>query len=129
APPPQQQKAANEAMQQEVKQEAPAAAEGEGENVASLDERRRTKSSPLVRKIAKENNVDIAQLQGSGVSGRVTKNDILDFLQQPPATQPPSNMPAAPAAPAQPRATTQPTQEIPLEPLSVMRKKIAQHMV
>ena len=49
----------------------------EDENVASLDERRRTKSSPLVRKIAQENNVDISRLQGSGVSGRVTKNDIL----------------------------------------------------
>src|SRR4051812_19313169 len=48
------------------------------ENIASLDERRRTKSSPLVRKIARENNVDITNIQGSGVSGRVTKNDILD---------------------------------------------------
>src|SRR6266511_544692 len=53
------------------------------DNLTSLEERRRTKSSPLVRKIAKENNVDIAQIQGSGVSGRVTKNDILEFLQQP----------------------------------------------
>src|SRR5438876_9308761 len=50
--------------------------------ISSLEERRRTKSSPLVRKIAKENNVDIAQIQGSGVSGRVTKSDILEFLQQ-----------------------------------------------
>jgi len=58
----------------------------EDENVASLEERRRTKSSPLVRKIARENNVDITQLQGTGVSGRVTKNDILDFLQQPPSS-------------------------------------------
>src|SRR5438270_13912653 len=52
------------------------------EKVTSLEERRRTKSSPLVRKIAAENNVDIAQLQGSGVSGRVTKNDILAAIQQ-----------------------------------------------
>src|SRR5438067_1817025 len=50
------------------------------ENITSLDERRRTKSSPLVRKIASENNVDITQIQGSGVSGRVTKNDILGFI-------------------------------------------------
>src|SRR6185295_3770463 len=54
----------------------------EGGEVTSLDERRRTKSSPLVRKIAAENNVDIGQIPGTGVSGRVTKNDILDFLQQ-----------------------------------------------
>src|SRR5215212_5293434 len=53
------------------------------EATTSLDERRRTKSSPLVRKIAAENNVDITQLQGTGVSGRVTKNDILGYLQQP----------------------------------------------
>src|SRR5216684_4263562 len=61
------------------------------ENISSLDERRRTKSSPLVRKIAQENNVDISRLQGSGVSGRVTKNDILDFMHRPSpaATQPP----------------------------------------
>src|SRR5438128_11682450 len=57
--------------------------QGEGQKVTSLDERRRTKSSPLVRKIAAENNVDIAQIQGSGVSGRVTKNDILAVIQQP----------------------------------------------
>src|SRR5581483_11113140 len=53
------------------------------EKVASLEERRRTKSSPLVRKIAAENNVDISQIQGSGISGRVTKSDILSAIQQP----------------------------------------------
>src|ERR1044071_1882011 len=47
---------------------APQAPPAEAE-VTSLDERRKTKSSPLVRKIAKENNVDISQLQGTGVSG------------------------------------------------------------
>jgi 2-oxoglutarate dehydrogenase E2 component (dihydrolipoamide succinyltransferase) len=102
---------------------APAPSQEE-ENVASLDERRRTKSSPLVRKIARENNVDIEQIQGSGVSGRVTKNDILEFLQQPKAA------PAAPAPKAAPAAPQfGPGERVRLEPLSVMRKKIAQHMV
>ncbi len=125
--PPQQQKAANEAMKQEVRQEAPAAtstqqpAEAPAGNLASLDERRRTKSSPLVRKIAKENNVDIARIQGSGVSGRVTKNDILGFLQQPGVA------PAAQAHAAAPQFA--PGENMRIEPLSVMRKKIAQHMV
>jgi pyruvate dehydrogenase E2 component (dihydrolipoamide acetyltransferase) len=100
------------------------------ENVTSLDERRRSKSSPLVRKIAKENNIDIESIQGSGVSGRVTKNDILDFLQQP--------QPAQPQAKPQPQTRPQtkaPTpqfaegEKVRIEPLSVMRKKIAQHMV
>jgi 2-oxoglutarate dehydrogenase E2 component (dihydrolipoamide succinyltransferase) len=111
-------------------QAAAATEQSEDENVASLDERRRTKSSPLVRKIAQENNVDISKLQGSGVSGRVTKNDILDFLQQP--------KPAAPQQPAQPQPAAAPRppamtfasgENNRIEPLSVMRKKIAQHMV
>src|SRR6266550_2471613 len=60
----------------------------EPEKVTSLEERRRTKSSPLVRKIAAENNVDISLIQGSGVSGRVTKNDILAVISSPaPAVQ------------------------------------------
>src|SRR5216684_6094702 len=95
----------------------------------SLDERRRTKSSPLVRKIAQENNVDITRIQGSGVSGRVTKNDILDFMQRPspPATQqPPATQEPAPRPPAMTFAADENNR---IEPLSVMRKKIAQHMV
>lgn len=95
----------------------------------SLDERRRTRSSPLVRKIAQENNVDITRLQGSGVSGRVTKNDILDFMQRPtpPATQqPPATQEPAPRPPAMTFAEGENNR---IEPLSVMRKKIAQHMV
>jgi pyruvate dehydrogenase E2 component (dihydrolipoamide acetyltransferase) len=95
----------------------------------SLDERRRTKSSPLVRKIAQENNVDITRLKGSGVSGRVTKNDILDFMQRPtpPATQqPPATEQPTPRPPAMTFAAGENNR---IEPLSVMRKKIAQHMV
>jgi len=95
--------------------------------IDDLEERRRTKSSPLVRKIAKENDVDISQIKGSGISGRVTKNDILDFLQQPPAEQPVAAAAApAPKAPAMQFAAGESTR---IEPLSVMRKKIAQHMV
>jgi 2-oxoglutarate dehydrogenase E2 component (dihydrolipoamide succinyltransferase) len=114
---------------------APQAPPAEAE-VTSLDERRKTKSSPLVRKIAKENNVDISQLQGTGVSGRVTKNDILEFLQQPkpaaeasPAAQPRDRATAQPRA-AQPRAAQFASGEnVRIEPLSVMRKRIAQHMI
>ncbi|HEY0373058.1 MAG TPA: 2-oxoglutarate dehydrogenase, E2 component, dihydrolipoamide succinyltransferase [Thermoanaerobaculia bacterium] len=109
----------------------------EDENISSLDERRRTKSSPLVRKIAAENNVDISRIEGTGVSGRVTKNDILDFLQQPPKPAEPAQPAAAPqpqAAPAPQARAPRPTpqfaegENVRLEPLSVMRKKIAQHM-
>src|SRR5688500_2003943 len=43
------------------------------------DDLRRQRSSPLVRRIAREHNVDIAELSGSGVGGRVTKGDILEY--------------------------------------------------
>src|SRR4030095_14409561 len=52
-----------------------------GSATASAEELRRTKSSPLVRKIAEEHGVDIARLEGTGLSGRVTKNDILSFIE------------------------------------------------
>jgi pyruvate dehydrogenase E2 component (dihydrolipoamide acetyltransferase) len=118
------------------------APEEDDDKVTSLDERRRTKSSPLVRKIAAENNVDISQIPGTGVSGRVTKNDILDFLQQPQkpaaaASEPAPSKPA-PAPTAQPQAYQAPQAprvqfaegaNVQIEPLSVMRRKIAQHMI
>jgi len=97
------------------------------QNVTSLDERRRTKSSPLVRKIARENDVDISRIKGSGVSGRVTKNDILEYMQ---AGGAPASAPAAPApAPSRPAPQFAPGETVRIEPLSVMRKKIAQHMI
>jgi 2-oxoglutarate dehydrogenase E2 component (dihydrolipoamide succinyltransferase) len=117
----------------------------EGAEVSSLDERRRTKSSPLVRKIAKENNIDVSQIPGTGISGRVTKTDILDFLQQPqpkpaaaasaPAPQaapqpaPQQQPQQAYAAPQAPRVEFAEGQNVRIEPLSVMRRKIAQHMI
>ena len=108
----------------------PLPASGERVQGEGLDERRRTKSSPLVRKIAAENNVDIAQIQGSGVSGRVTKNDILGYIQQPDvaAGPPAGRVPAREPAPT-PQQEFKSGESIRLGPLSVMRKKIAQHMI
>ena len=45
------------------------------------DEPHRQKSSPLVRRIAREHNVDISKIQGTGINGRVTKQDILGFIE------------------------------------------------
>ena len=53
----------------------------EADEPASKDDLRRQKSSPLVRRIAREHNVDIQQINGTGISGRVTKSDILDFIE------------------------------------------------
>jgi 2-oxoglutarate dehydrogenase E2 component (dihydrolipoamide succinyltransferase) len=70
--------------------------------------------SPLVRKLAREHNLDLSQMQGTGAGGRITKQDVETHLAQP-APPPP------PAAAPQPRTRT--------EPLSPMRIKIAEHMV
>jgi pyruvate dehydrogenase E2 component (dihydrolipoyllysine-residue acetyltransferase) len=101
---------------------------------ATAEELRRTKSSPLVRKIAQEHNVDISKLEGTGLSGRVTKNDILSFIESG-ATPAPART-AAPAAPApaplqEPVAPPPPKPQVGdrVEPMSVIRKKIAEHMV
>src|SRR5690606_27810527 len=51
----------------------------------SLEERLRTKSSPLVRKIAAEHGIELSALQGSGVAGRVTRKDIEAYIAQRPA--------------------------------------------
>jgi 2-oxoglutarate dehydrogenase E2 component (dihydrolipoamide succinyltransferase) len=84
---------------------APAASDGP----ASLEERLRTKSTPLVRKIAAEHQVEVHQVPGTGRNGRVTKDDILKFVEEgrkAPAAQPATAAPAPggqrPAAPAQP---------------------------
>ncbi len=116
-------------------QEAPAGDEDDEEEdkVATLEERRRTRSSPLVRKIAKENDVDISKIAGSGVSGRVTKKDILQFIESPPDRD---KRPAAAASsaraprssPAQP-VSFGPGEKVHIEPMSMMRKKIADHMI
>src|SRR5262249_20214367 len=117
------------------KQAAPPSAAGQtskgnGGPTATAEELRRTKSSPLVRNIAKEHGIDISRLEGTGLSGRVTKNDILSFIEsgpsspavtaQPPRTSPALDRPAAPIKPAEGDR---------VEQMSVMRKKIAEHMV
>jgi 2-oxoglutarate dehydrogenase E2 component (dihydrolipoamide succinyltransferase) len=114
----------------EVAQEAQAATNG------------KTFVSPVVAKIASEHGVDPSQVQGTGRGGRVTKKDILRFIE--------SGAPTAPAAPAQPEAPApaeaQPAAATPkeapapavaaapsqpgesFEPMTAMRKGIAEHM-
>ena len=100
----------------------------------------RVRSSPLVRRIAREHNVDLAQVPGSGLGGRITKEDILRFVEQHPAGAPPAVAVGAPPMPAARvgAPTPQPFPAVPaapavvpgeLVPMSTMRKKIAEHMV
>jgi 2-oxoglutarate dehydrogenase E2 component (dihydrolipoamide succinyltransferase) len=112
-----------------------ASSSGTSGDGATAEELRRTKSSPLVRKIAEEHNIDIKQLEGTGMSGRVTKNDILSFIESgspaPQASPAPVKTQPAPSAPAtpQPAPISKPADGDRVEQMSVMRKKIAEHMV
>jgi pyruvate dehydrogenase E2 component (dihydrolipoamide acetyltransferase) len=92
----------------------------------TLDELRRQKSSPVVRKIAQEHGIDITQLEGTGISGRVTKKDIVSFIESGGTTAAPA-VPAAPVAPVAP--VFQPGENVRIEKMGIMRKKIAEHMV
>jgi pyruvate dehydrogenase E2 component (dihydrolipoamide acetyltransferase) len=107
---------------------APGIAASHSGNGNSFEDRVRTKSSPLVRKIAAEHGVNITSLQGTGVAGRVTKRDILGFIE---------SGAAAPGA-AGGRFVQQPGHVAPMpqawpgdvvEPMSKMRALISEHMV
>jgi len=132
----------------------------EDEEEEDDEESPRQKSSPLVRRIAREHNVDIRNIQGTGINGRVTKGDILAYIESgaaaPPAAAAPSapveapsapvaaasatveaptvpvEAPSAPVAPATepaPGPVYKPGESVQIVPMSVMRKKIAEHMV
>ena len=94
---------------------------------ASASAGERVRSSPLVRKIAKDNNVDLGQVAGSGSGGRITKQDILGHLEGSPAK--PVAAPGASATAAQPAAP--PSAPLPgeLVPMTKMRAIIAKRMV
>lgn len=86
------------------------------------------RSSPLVRKIAREHDVDISRVQGTGIGGRVTKEDILRFIgAQTPAVTSSEEFAAAEGGGA--AGTTEASLIGRTVPISVMRRKIAEHMV
>ncbi len=119
---------------------AASASNGGSNGSSTLDGLRRTKSSPLVRNIAKEHGVDITRIPGSGISGRVTKHDILSFIETGAALRPQDLLvkgaPSTTVPVASPQvkpvtftpAQTVATTEDRVEKMSVMRKKIAEHM-
>ena len=133
-------------------QRASVGAPGPAPHAAPSDDGQRL--SPAVRKLVKENNVDVAQIRGSGMGGRVTREDVLTHLEArkvaasapgqfvrsetAPAYGAPSGGAPRPAAPEAPRPTkaiptpafTAPgTREEKVEPLTNVRKMIAQNMV
>ena len=90
------------------------------------DDSRKQRSSPLVRRIARDNDVDISQIHGSGLGGRVTKNDILEYIDTG-TRDSGSGMPADRSSGES--RTPNPESRVEIKPLSVIRKKIADHMV
>jgi pyruvate dehydrogenase E2 component (dihydrolipoamide acetyltransferase) len=81
------------------------------------------RSSPLVRKLAREHNVDLSRIHGTGAGGRITKQDVLAYVEHP------VSAPAPPAAPAARPATAPAAIPGDLVPMSQMRKIIAQRMI
>ncbi len=86
--------------------------------------------SPVVARIAAEHNVDVSQVPGTGKGGRVTKKDILAFIEQRrQAPAPPPPAPAPPPPPPGPPGVAELSPDEVLQPLTTMRRLIAEHMV
>ncbi len=127
---------------------AAVAAEPPGARIESIEERIRQRSSPLVRKIAQEQGLDIREVEGTGIYNRVTKNDILSFLENrkvagapaagsvasvasapsaPPAqVGQPARLPAAEPAPRPALAVTDRDEVV---PMTKIRKITAENMI
>jgi pyruvate dehydrogenase E2 component (dihydrolipoamide acetyltransferase) len=127
---------------------APSAPASPAPQAASSGEK--VRSSPLVRKIARENNIDVSQVPGTGAGGRVSKSDILSAVQSggapapaatagAPAIAPPPRPAGVPPATGGASASAVLENAVPREkmyfghyevqPMSVMRQRIAEHMV
>src|SRR5437588_2777083 len=93
----------------------------------------RPRFSPAVRRLAEEHGIDPSVIRGSGEGGRVTRDDVLAYIESgtaaPPATEPAGEAPAAPKAPAPAAAPAPDGKREELVRLSAMRRSIAEHMV
>jgi pyruvate dehydrogenase E2 component (dihydrolipoamide acetyltransferase) len=119
-----------------------AAASEEADEETVTPDGKRIRSSPLVRRLARENRIDLGTIRGTGAGGRISKRDVLAAISAAPrpaapAPQPvpPVVAPAAVAAPAHAALETAlPRERIyfgryEVQPMSVMRQRIAEHMV
>jgi 2-oxoisovalerate dehydrogenase E2 component (dihydrolipoyl transacylase) len=122
-------------------QQAPASRSQASANPAQENGRgERVRSSPLVRRLAEQYSISLSEVPGTGIGGRVSKQDIMSFIegqQTKPAATAVAEPEAQPAAPAPAPARTQPSQPAPrhaganeeLVPISPLRKMIAERMV
>jgi len=143
---------ASEAEQQEAEPQEEAPAGDTGQAVAArADEAQESATtaaggsrshilSPLVRRLAEENQIDLGRVQGTGTGGRITKKDVMALLESGGAKDGgEAEMPAAQAEPEQPKAQEQPAaapaaavktgEREEAIPLTRMRQSIAKHMV
>jgi pyruvate dehydrogenase E2 component (dihydrolipoamide acetyltransferase) len=131
APPAKQESAPSKASAPaaEPKASAPAAQPHVAQPQPSHEEEDHARSSPLVRKIAREHNINLAQVPGTGLGGRITKQDISSFLEKSQPGAPVSTTPAA--VPAKADAASPAAASIPgdLVPMNHVRKIIAQRMI
>ena len=107
-------------------------AETQPQTPATQEEADETRSSPLVRKIAREHGISLSQITGTGLGGRITKQDIMQFIESQGSAQPAPATPS-PAQPAAAAPAPRPAAPAPypgdLVPMSNMRKLIAKHMI
>jgi pyruvate dehydrogenase E2 component (dihydrolipoamide acetyltransferase) len=132
------------APKEAVAEETPVTEEA-APGAAATDRERGIRSSPLVRRLAREHGVDLARVQGSGRGGRITKDDILGFIETAAPVAEPEAPPEEREAPAAPAPVVEAVEEAPAVvpapvsappgareervQMSVMRKSIAEHMV
>jgi pyruvate dehydrogenase E2 component (dihydrolipoamide acetyltransferase) len=106
----------------------PSPVPSKGDGAETAEERLRRRSTPLVRKIAAEHQVDISEIPGTGFAGRVTKHDILGFIERGPAA-----LPIAPRSPLPAGAIEHPVVEAwpgdEVQPWSKIRRITADHMI
>ena len=100
-----------------------------GDGTETAEERLRRKSTPLVRKIAAEHQVDISTIPGTGFAGRVTKNDILGFIERAPAPGAAAVRPSPPPSGPVVHPTVEAWPGDRVEPMSKIRKITADHMI
>jgi pyruvate dehydrogenase E2 component (dihydrolipoamide acetyltransferase) len=152
APAPAKPAAATPAPPPAAKSAAPPAAAPAAPQPTAASSGEKVRSSPLVRKIARENNIDVSQVPGTGAGGRVSKSDILSAVQgggapaaaasssaSPVSAPPPSRPAGVPPATGGASASAVLENAVPREkmyfghyevqPMSVMRQRIAEHMV
>jgi pyruvate dehydrogenase E2 component (dihydrolipoamide acetyltransferase) len=144
APAPATEKAAAEKAATEKKDEkkeerkeaaAPASPAPSPAHVQESGEEEEARSSPLVRKIAREHGINLSQISGTGLGGRISKQDIMSFIERQssapsrpatPASQPPAASAAPPRSAASPAPAPYPGDVV---PMTNMRRIIAQRMI